>query len=80
MLPSVRGVYIFIYIYIDMPELAIRIHASVFGVERSGKSVGLTRRNKPVHDGHELNIHLFLVVVDMVCQTLFRLAVPRRLV
>ena len=43
----------------------------VFGGERSGQPVGLTRRNRSVDDGHELNIHLFLFVVDMACNILF---------
>ena len=37
----------------------------VFGGERGGQPVGLTRRNKSVGDGHESNIHLFLFGIDM---------------
>ena len=37
----------------------------VFGREPGGQPVGLTRRNKSVGDGRELNIHLFFLEIDM---------------
>ena len=50
----------------------LRLGYTEGSLEVSGlvKKWSLTRRNKSVDDG-QLNIHLFLFVVDMACNTLF---------